>query len=91
MKPKDLVAGDWIELDYAGERNIFYVLHNHNTTDIGYVRCSKKGWLVSGTQSFSYDMLKTKQLMYLGQGKKRWWRVLLPFINDLIPIYSAPK
>lgn len=83
-----LTPGDWIELDYGyNSPCIFYVIR---TTERGVWVTSPK-WLVSSQIMFKWEELKQKNTVLIGEGKLRRWRALLPFIRNLIPMYSKPK
>ena len=88
MNPEELKPGDHILIHYGFGRSIFYVLENMESDQI--VIITKRCWLVSGAIFLRYTELLDKKMVYLGRGKKRWWRNILLPIKDLLPAYSNP-
>lgn len=85
--PRSLVPGDFFEIDFGYDP---YVLYAIRITERGIWATSPE-WLVSSQTMFTFDDLATRNLQFIGTGKLRRWRALLPFIRDLIPMYSKPK
>jgi hypothetical protein len=87
MEPHELKPGDYFFTKYGFSIVEFYVTENHPSYKLLFVRNRK--WLVSAFTTLDYK--KINPLIYIGKGKKRWWRFLLPLFADLIPIYSKPN
>jgi len=90
MKLNNLQPGDYIKFLYGFDILEFYVLQNY--PNISTIKLTRRSWLSTASIFFTYNKLeKQSDWIYLGQGKKCKWRKFLPWIKELIPIYSKPK
>jgi len=73
-----LSVGVWILIPYGFQRQEFCVLEKRGDK----VLLGMISWLVSGAIWFSLKELENMDGTILGKGKRRWWRMALPFIKD---------
>ena len=82
-----LSVGTWVLMPYGYDLHKFCVLERAGDK----VLIGKPNWLVSSAIWFSIEYLEVQGGTILGDGKRRWWRVFLPFINELIFPYGRYK
>ena len=82
-----LSVGLWILMPYGFENRKFCILEKTETK----VLMGMPGWCVSDAEWFSIADLEQKDGTILGKGRYRWWRLILPVINDMIFPYSANR
>ena len=79
-----LSVGTWVLIPYGFEMSEFCVLDKTEKK----VLLGEPSWCVSDAEWFSIDRLEQEDGTVLGRGEYRWWRLILPFINDVIFPYS---
>jgi len=88
-----LRTGEWIDMKYGFERNIFYVVQNY--PEHGIIILSSPEWLSTSLLPFTYD-----QFLYGRHDPKSWWRktrkrfiiqfLLPPIIGELFCPFKLP-
>lgn len=80
--------GDWILMNFGFQEIEFYVL---SVSPGGTrVKLGHPEWLVSSSKWFDLNHTDLKKAVYLGRGRLRLWRFLLPWM-DLVAPYSKPE
>lgn len=80
-----LSVGMWILIPYGYSKRKFCVLER----TVDKVLLGMSSWSVSSAIWMTVDELEKTDGNFLGKGKYRWWRKILPWPNDLIFPYSA--
>lgn len=84
---ENIKDGDFISMYYGFDRDVFYVVHAHKDS----LCITKTSWCVSNSINVDEDFLSFHKARFICNGKRRWWRELLPFVKDLIPMYRMAK
>ena len=82
-----LSVGMWILIPYGYNKQKFCVLER----TVDKVLLGMPSWCVSSAIWMSIDELEKTDGDFLGKGKYRWWRKILPWPNDLMFPYSANR
>ena len=80
-----LTVGTWVLIPYGSGLKDFCVLDRAGDK----VLMCRSSWLVSGAIWFTLKELEGLDGVILGHGILRWWRPLLPIINDIIFPFSS--
>lgn len=91
---KRLQPGNWFEMNYAGQRRQFCTLRRRDNRIDAQLRTlpSFKPWFTDDKNLMTGLYADGRNLHYLGKGKLRWWRHLIPAHRILgICDYSFPK
>lgn len=79
-----LSVGDWRLMRYGFNNLEFYVLRIKGDM----VQIGRKQWCVSSSEWMDKGEFLARSKP-LGRGKWRWWRMMLPWLNDFICPFTA--
>ena len=87
INKEDLTVGTWVLMQYGFYNHDFCVLEAKDD----HVKMGKPSWCVDSAEWMTKKRVIERSALILGKGKKRWWRVLLWLIDDVIFPFSKPK